>query len=213
MMTDNELKELVNKHDAVIGQLVTSNSQIVASIDNLVIAQRASNDRLSEISILLGKQDILSIKLDTMDKDIQESFNRRDVIVVDSVKRLHSRIDELERIQKSDSGCSSVKLMSKDIDSNSRDIIKLTGDHEEHRIRVKHLEEHRAADISPITIKWITGMIVAYSITFGTFIVQRLDNTSTEITKISSMLERDMKDTDKIMSLIYNPSSYNDNKL
>jgi len=209
-MTDDVMKELVTKHDTVIEQLVTSNAHIVTSVEHLVATnketnknQLATNNRLEEISKYLAKQAVFNNKLETMDKEVQESFNRRDIAKLESDRRIHERIDEVTTVQKSEKGCNSVRLLTKDVESLTREMTRLVGKEEEHRLKVEHLEAQRAADVSPTTAKWAVGLIVAYSIMFGTYVVQSINGLNNTNTKVLSMLNRDMKDTDKLMKLVY----------
>ena len=209
-MTDEAMRELVTKHDTVIQQLVVSNSQIVTSVEHLVEAQKESNERqlainsrLEEISKFLAKQAVFSTKLETMDIEVRESFKRRDESKVESDRRIHARIDEIVATQKSDNGCNSVRLLTKDVEALTKEYVRVVGDVIEHRTRVEKLEAHRVADISPTTVKWAAGLIVAYSIMFGTYVVQSINGLNSTNTRITSMLNRDVKDTDKLMKLMY----------
>jgi len=209
-MTDDAMKELVTKHDKVIEELVTSNAQIVTSVEHLVETQKeanerqmATNNRLEEISKYLAKQAVFNTKLDMMDKEIRESFQRRDEMRVEKDKRIHARIGEIESLQKSESGCSSVRLLTKDVEALSSVVSAMVITSKEGITRIEKLESSRAADIAPVTIKWVVGIIVAYSVMFGTYVVQSINGLNTTNTKIASMLARDIKDTDKLMRLVY----------
>jgi len=210
MMTDEAMRELVTKHDTVIEQLVVSNSQIVTSVEHLVEAQKESNERqlatnsrLEEISKFLAKQAVFSTKLETMDREVRESFKRRDEAKAESDRRIHARIDEVATTQKSDNGCNSVRLLTKDVEALTREVAKLVNDEVEQRTRVEKLEAARAADVSPTTVKWVVGLIIAYSVMFGTYVVQAINAINNVNTEIASTLSRDIKDTGKLMDVVY----------
>jgi len=215
-MTDEAMKDLVSKHDKVIEDLVTSNAKIVASVELLVEAQKESNERqmatnsrLEEISKYLAKQAVFSTKLETMGKEVREGFKRRDDVILENTRRIHARIDEIENIQKSGDGCNSVRLLTKDVETLNREFVRMSGTETEQRARIEKIETGKAADVSPTTIKWAVGLIIAYSIMFGTYVVQSINTLDRSNTKIISMLTRDMKDTDKLMKAWYEMNKYN----
>jgi len=220
-MTDDAMKDLVTKHDKVIEDLVTSNAKIVASVELLVEAQKESNERqmatnsrLEEISKYLAKQAVFGTKLETMDREVRESFKRRDEAMFDNNKRIHARIDEIANTQKSGNGCNSVRLLAKDVETLNREFVRMSGAEMEQRLRIEKIETSKAADVSPTTIKWAVGLIIAYSIMFGTYVVQSINTLDKSNTKIISMLTRDMKDTDQLMKDWYetNRNSHSDKR-
>jgi len=209
-MTDEVMKDLVSKHDKVIEELVISNTGIVTSVEHLVETQKesnerqlATNNRLEEISKYLAKQAVFSTKLEAMDREIKESFQRRDEVRLEKDKRIHARIDEVELLQKSENGCNSVRLLTKDTEAITRDVLRLVGTIKEHRLGIEFLEKKSASDIKPSTIRWAIGILVGYSILFGTYIVQSIGGLNSANVEIASMLHRDMEDTSKLMKLVY----------
>jgi len=193
-MTDEIMRELVTKHDAVIGNLVTS-------VEHLVSSQTETNKRLEEISKFLAKQAVFSNKLEMMDKDLIESF-----------KRVHSRIDEIDAIQKSESGCNSMKLLNKDLDSVAKDTTRLIGIVEEHRIEIENISKVQATYPSTNAIRWGIGLLLVYTITFGTYVVQSLNSLTTTDARITTLLERNIVDTGKLMEGRDEQRSYKNNR-
>jgi predicted nuclease with TOPRIM domain len=184
-MTDDIMRDLVTKHDAVI-------TNLVSSVEHLVNSQTETNKRLEEITKFLTKQVVFSSKLESMDKEL-----------VDSFKRVHKRIDDLAEIQASSTGCGSVRLLTKDIERISSDIDKLVTvitDHETSRIK---LESYVNSFVSPTALKWVGAFIVGYTVTFGTYVVQSF-NTITEVnSRLSVKLDRDMADVDMLMKRVF----------
>ena len=178
---------------------------VAVSISSLVISQKDLAKELSNISQKLTNQDLVNNRIDTLDKELIESFKRRDEALLESNKQIHKRIDDIAIIQASDNGCNSVRLLTKDVQALTRDTIRLVGVTEEHRIKIEHIDESRARDVAPATIKWATGLLIAYSITFGTYIVNSINKLNSTDVKTLSMLGRDMKDTEKLMKLVYRP--------
>ena len=200
-MTDDAMKELVTKHDTVIEHLVTSNAEIVNSVKNLVEAQKESNERqmatnarLEEISKFLAKQVVFSTKLESMDKEVAESFTRRDIEKKESDTRIHKRIDEVELLQKSSSGCQSVMLLKKDVDVNARDVTRLIGDSEEHRIMLDGMDKKISNYPSNKAIVTAVIFVFGYMVVFGTYVVQSIGKFDVMITKLDTTLKNDISD-------------------
>lgn len=177
------MRDLVTKHDTVI-------TSLVHSVEHLVSSQTETNKRLEEISKFLAKQAVFSTKLEGMDREIADSF-----------KRVHSRIDELDSTQKSDNGCNSVKLLTKDVESLQRENIRLIGIAEDHRIMLESLIKSEASHIPSSTIRWIAGFIILYSITFGVYVVQSFNKLEKLESSTIVKLDRDMKDTEWLMKV------------
>ena len=183
-MTDEIMRDLVTKHDAVIGSLVTS-------VEHLVSSQTETNKRLEEISRLLAKQVIISNKLETLDKELSDSFNR-----------VHRRIDEIDTIQKSENGCSSIRLLTKDTEALTKDTLRLLGVTEDQRLHLEAINKVQAAYPSTTIIKWGVGLLIAYSITFGTYVTQSINGLARTDERVMTLLERDIKDTASLAAVI-----------
>jgi len=179
--------------------------EIVVSINNLSISQKDLTKELSNISQKLNNQDLVNNRLALLDKEVAESFKRRDDSIVESNKQIHKRIDNIAIIQASDNGCNSVRLLTKDVQALTKDTLRLVGVTEEHRIKIENIDKSRAKDISPLTIKWVTGLLIAYSITFGTYIVNSINTLHSTDVKTLARLNRDIKDTARLMKLVYRP--------
>ena len=191
-MTDDALRDLVTKHDAMMAQFATS-------IERLATEQTKTNEEikdilnnLKEITSFLAKQQVFSNKLESMEREL-----------IDSFKRVHVRIDEIDNLQKSENGCNSVRLLDRDVRSVHRDTTRLLGSVEEHRMKIEDLETFKATSMSSTTIRWVIGIAIAYSVMFGTYVVQSINALTNTDVKLISLLERDIEDTDKLMALVY----------
>jgi len=202
-MTDEAMRDLLARHDTDIVEQKATIKSLVVSVEHLVKAQTETNEQLKDISKYLAKQAIFTNKLETMDREVKEAFTRRDKELVEKIKRVHQRVDEIDVIQKDDSGCNSVRLLHKDVESISREMTRLIGITEEHRIGIEQLEKKDAAAVAPATIRWAAGIIILYSITFGTYVVQTFNQMQRVNSKMTVLLSRDIKDTEKL-SLIVN---------
>lgn len=176
-MTDDIMRDLVAKHDGVI-------TSLVASVEHLVTSQTETNKRLEEISKFLAKQVLLSNRLETMDKELAASFNR-----------VHTRMDEMDTIQKSENGCNSVRLLTKDIETITKDVSRLTTAVENNVTSVASITEVQNKYPSTVAIRWGVGILILYSITFGTYVTQSINGLYRTDERLITLLDRDIKDT------------------
>ena len=184
-MTDDVTRELVTRHDAVI-------SSLVSSVEHLVSSQTETNKRLEEISKFLAKQQVFATKFELMDKELLESF-----------KRVHDRIAKLEDTQTSDRGCSSMKLLTKEVSTITRDINKLTANVEIQVSHIAELEVHKSKMISPATIRWIAGILIAYTVIFGVYVVESFNKLNTTIATVALKDNENSKDVALLMTEHY----------
>jgi len=187
-MTDETLKELILKHDGALESLASSIEHLAKTQELTSCDVRDTIKKLEEISIYLTKQSALEQKVANIDKELLESF-----------KRVHSRIDEIDLVQRGNSGCNSVRLLTKDIVAITKDVTNLVRATEIQREHIEVLQQHNAADIAPITIRWFVGLIIAYSIAFGSYVVQTFNQFDKTNARITALLERDLKDTEALM--------------
>ena len=213
----NDLTGAVNRHDKDIDRIIGSIdsltytqsqhdkdiSKLVISVGNLVDTQKESNKRLEVITEHLANSAIASSKLEQMEREIADSFKQRDRERNETNKRFGEKIESMEHIQRSDTGCQSVKLLTKDIDSINREYALVTSTLKEHRGRFSNIDEHFTDMISPITIKWIGGFIIMYSITFGSYVVSSFNSMDKITVRMEQSLQRDIKDTARLTKLIY----------
>ena len=192
----DDLRETVHRHDKDIDRLVIS-------VDNLVHTQGETNKRLEDISNHLVNSAIASNKLEQMEREITDSFKHRDNENSKTFKQLEEKLEAVEHTQRTDSGCQSVKLLTKDVNSMSKEHLLVMGTLEEHRIKLEHIDHHFTTMISPLTMKWVAGFIIMYSITFGSYVVNSINKLNNTNVKVTQMLTRDIKDTAKLMKLIY----------
>lgn len=165
-MTDSTMKELVLKHEQTIESLVKS-------VDALVNSNSETNIRLKEISEHLYKQAVFDTKLSSLDKELTDSF-----------KGIYSRIDELEITQNSNAGCKSVQLLSKDVKAHDKDITQLVGGLEDTKLTINNVDKSIEALPSRALITWGIGILVIYSISFGSYVVSSLHKNDIQITKL-----------------------------
>jgi len=179
-MTDDAMKDLVSRHDSTI-------TSLVSSVEHLVSSQAETNKRLEEISKFLAKQQVFGTKFDLLNNELTDSF-----------KRVHKRIDKLDETQSSESGCNSVKLLHKDVLSIAKDVTRLIGTTEEHRIRIETAEKH----IIPRSVMtWISGIVIMYTVTFGVYVVKSFNTLEKIEARQEGTLTRDLEDTKWLMKI------------
>jgi len=198
-MTDEAMRDLLARHDTDIVEQKATIKSLVVSVEHLVVAQTETNEQLKDISKYLAKQAIFTNKLETMERETKEAFIRRDNELTEKIKRFHQRVDEIGLIQKDENGCNSVRLLHKDVESLTRDVTRLIGLIEEHRMSIEQLEKKDAAAVSPTTIRWAAGITILYSITFGTYVVQGFSEMNSLNSKISVLLERNIRDVRELV--------------
>ncbi len=190
-MTEEAMKDLLLKHDTAIQKFAQSIEHLAQAQSDTSREIKETGRRLEEITKYLAKQQVFSSRLEAMDRELADSF-----------KRVHKRIDDIETTQRSDAGCSSVKLLNRDVSALTKEVNRLVGIVEEHRLNIEKIDRIQAGAISPSTIKWFVGLLMPALIAFGSYVVvmfAKLERTDAEIT---TLLKRDIKDTAKLMERI-----------
>jgi len=137
----DEIREKVTEHDYAI-------KNIADSIHELSETSKDSNSRLGEIAKSMGKQELILEKLTNLEGNTKESINR-----------VHSRIDGLEKEVVSykdkgeDGGCSALKLLKEQ--EHTKDV--------ELQDNVKS-NQHRIDKLDG-TLTWITRLIIGALVT------------------------------------------------
>ena len=173
-MTDDALRDLVLKHDASISQLVSSIEHLTRVQSNMSAEIKESNQQIKELMKYLAKQQVFGTQLDNIDRDAKESF-----------MRVHKRVDELDTIQKSDTGCKSVQLLTKDVESNTREVTRLVSITEENRIRIESIEK---ASIGTGVKVAIVSLIITYTVGFGVYVVNSIGSLGRTDEKVLTLL-------------------------
>ena len=188
-----ELKDIVLEHKAIIPQLV-------ASVEHLVETQTETNKRLEEISKYLAKQAVFSSKFEDLERNLTESF-----------KRVWGSIESLEDTQKSEKGCNSVRLLTKDTEALAKDTIQLLEVTKAQKDEVSNLKDVVNKYPSSATIRWGIAFVAVWLIGFGTYVVNSINTIANTSSAMSVMLNRDIKDIDVIMHII-NSRNLKENK-
>ena len=162
-MNDEAMRDLVLRHDASIMQQSKAIEHLANVQSELSKELKESNKRLEEISKYLAKQSVFGTRLDDLDRNLTESF-----------KRVHHRIDEVDTIQKSSDGCKSVQLLKKDIDRGLRDLERIEAQVLKNRGDLDIVTNSLNSMVKPATLKWVIGLLILYSVSFGSFMVSSI---------------------------------------
>lgn len=161
-MTDEQYKDMVIGHDKHIDSLTSSISILADSVGS-------TNSKLDNVIDVITQQNVLVERMNNMDHNVVESFNRAWV-----------RIDKLEKIASND-GCEAAKLLQKDklmIEdklkvTNSR-VADLEADTKGISIRIREY-------VSGATVKWAMGILAFYAVTFGAYTVTSTHDMDTTV--------------------------------
>lgn len=159
-MTEESLKDLVLQHDASIQKFAQSIEHLAKAQSETSAEIKELGKRLEEITTYLAKQQVFSNKLDTMDRELVESF-----------KRVHDRIDDIKQVQLSERGCQSVKLLDRDIKNCEKDVVALQKTNQKLEKKVEELTIRIDKLPQPQTLKWALSLLIMYAISFGTFVI------------------------------------------
>jgi len=178
-MTEESIKDLVLKHDATISGLANSVQHQATSIEALVASNGETNKRLEEISKYLAKQAVFDSRLESLNRELEDSFHR-----------VHARIDSLEGIQNSTNGCNSVQLLGKDVSNLEKEHGQMYNaltniDNTMHKI------DHKVDELpSPSAMKWVAGLLIVYLISFGSYVVTEIQHERVDITRITEHISK-----------------------
>jgi len=171
-MSDDTLKDLVLKHDNEIALLANSIENQSKSIESLVQSNAETNKRLEEISGYLSKQALFDNKLETMGKELSETF-----------KRAFGHIEHIKSIQESSIGCSSVQLLKKDVQLNTDTNKMLT---EQLKVVTKQVDSLPSSK----AVQWGLGLVIVYLISFGSYVITALHTNEVAIAKIMDHISK-----------------------
>jgi len=147
-MNDQDIRDLVIKHDAHIDTLATSIEQLANGVG-------ATNKKLEDVIDVITQQNILFERVNNMDKDIAESFTR----AKDRIKVVEDTIKE--------QGCELAKDLNREKDTFGEKIVVANK-------RIKDLEELSRTYVPGPMIRWAAFVFLTYSITFGVYVVTEL---------------------------------------
>jgi len=152
-MTDEKYRDMVLSHDKHIDTLASS-------IETLAESFTGTNVKLDNIVEALQTQNIIIERMNNLDNNLKETFNRYD-----------ARIKTIENCQNT-IGCPALNLEQQKLDLLETSVEKLVD-------KIDDVIENQRNYISATTIKWGLFWIVSYLITFGVYVVQtthKIDN-------------------------------------
>ena len=165
-MTEEDYRNMVIHHDKHIDSLS-------ASISNLAGSVSSSNNKLDTVIDAITHQNVIIERMNNMENNVAESF-----------KRAWGRLGKLEETS-SGVGCEAAKLLhkEKDLANEKMKVANKRIDSLETDVKVV-----TTGNISGGTLRWLMGLLVFYSITFGVYAVTSLHEIDTAL---SSYIARD----------------------
>lgn len=123
-----------------------------SAIEDLASTNGVTNQKLDKLVDTMSAQNVLIEKVNNMDKNLHDSFARRDF-----------RLDALERTHL-ESGCSSVRLTHESVKSLNKSVDTMREAAKETNqavhSRIKTAEEKIATYVSGTVVRWTLGIII-----------------------------------------------------
>ena len=166
-MNDETKAVLLNQHSDKLIEHDNIIKKLVFSVEQLVSTQADTNIELKKIATFLAKQAVFSTKLEDLESNLSESSSR-----------LNKRISNIEETQSSVFGCSSVKLVNKDITRLTEDIDKLVVAVGSINTKVESVTHKQAEALSSSTIRWILVFVITYIVGFGVYVSNSINTTN-----------------------------------
>ena len=164
-MTDKTLEDLVTKHDGSINKLLQNIEQLTNAQYGIAEQLKQLYTRVDGTLGFLTEQKIILSKIENIEHNIE-----------DSIKRVHKRIDAVENVHSNGIGCESVKLLSKDVISLTKDINRVAKMIESHADSIDFLNRESAGRLSPAVARVAVGFVITYMVSFGAYVVNSINN-------------------------------------
>ena len=154
-MTEEEHKKLSVHTDKNLEILTHSVTQLTNNVSTI-------NSRMEDMLKLMADHNVMTERLNNMDANMKE-FSAR----------IGNRVQLLEESH-SGSGCQAMKSAEESIKAVNKSIDTVRG-------RVKENETRLTDTISATTAKWLAGILIVYTVSFGTYVVKDLQNLGTQV--------------------------------
>ena len=161
-MTDDQYKDMVIDHDKHIDTLA-------GSIENLAINVSDTNSKLGDVIEVMSHQTVLVERMNNMDNNVSESF-----------KRAWGRLEKLE-VMVDTNGCNIAKGLAVESNAFKDKLVVVNKRIKGTEESVTKLSDKLNETVTGNVIRWALGLLIVYSVTFGTYVVQSIHNTDTVI--------------------------------
>ena len=184
-MTDDKYKDMVISHDKDIETLA-------GSIEHLALNVGETNHKLDNVIDVITQQNVLVERINNLDTNVAESF-----------KRAWKRLEILETTAAT-GGCSIAKTATATNDLLDEKLKVVSKSISDNTDDVKVLNTKVENTVPSTVVRWVMGLLVFYSVAFGTYIVSSIHETDTIV---SAYIAKDTQNSaqvkDKLSDIIY----------
>lgn len=165
---------------------------LAGSIEHLALNVGETNHKLDNVIDVITQQNVLVERINNLDTNVAESF-----------KRAWKRLESLETTAAT-GGCSIAKTATA-ANNLLDEKLKVVGKRiSENTDNVKVLNGKVDNTITSTVVRWVMGLLVFYSIAFGTYVVSSIHETDT---LVSAYIAKDTQNStqvrDKLSDIIY----------
>lgn len=165
---------------------------LAGSIEHLALNVGETNHKLDNVIDVITQQNVLVERINNLDTNVAESF-----------KRAWKRLESLETTAAT-GGCSIAKTATATndlLDERLKVVSKSISDNTEN---VKVLNTKVENTVPSTVVRWVMGLLVFYSVAFGTYIVSSIHETDTIVsTYIAKDAQNSAQVKDKLSDIIY----------
>ena len=167
------IRDMVISHDKVLDSLSESIRTLATTASN-------TNAKLDKVVDKLSEQNVLIERMNNMDKDLNESFNR-----------VYGRLDKIESAKDGD-GCNALKAQNSAITDVNLRLRRID-------TKVESVESELPKKVNWDVVKWFIVITISYSATFATYIVTSIQ----DLEKHDITHESDNTTTKKLVHDLY----------
>jgi len=146
-MPNDDIRDMVIAHDRVIEHLAKGITDLQALTEKIFV-------KLDAIPDIATSHNVLSEKVNNLESNVRESFNRRDI-----------KIDKLDDTQNGD-GCTNVRSAIGMAKKNSTDIGAVGGELD---TEVKRINKELKSFVSGTVVRWALPMIVGALVSYASY--------------------------------------------
>ena len=187
-MNDEAMIEKITEHDRHIDTLSHA-------IEELANTASSTNVKLDKVVEAINTQNVLIERMNNMESNIRESFNR-----------VHEKVRLLEQVHGEGNGCTDLNVLNGTVKSLGRSVDTIRVDVvDKHKNCSDKLEKHDVkidGMISGDTIRWFMGLLATGVVLFGTYVTTGLHRVDTKqekaITEFSTTKTNMMRRVSKL---------------
>lgn len=160
------------------------------NIHNILYFIKNINKSISELNVSSLNKNVFEERL----KIIEDKLDS-------NIELLNGKIENIENIQNSDSGCTSVKLLSKDVRELTKNINELVQITKSHNIDIENLKIKQESNLKVNTVKAVIFFSITYAVAFGSYVIKSINDLSKTNNEALILIHKEVKDVQKLNSL------------